>query len=140
DPTGGGGDRTGWRDAWAVASSRPSRQRRRWNRSPTKLEPCLALQIAADRGQDSTKGLTFGQLDPNAHAVGQRGRDHAAKDRPRDEYASVQSEFGEPGPPTLELVGLFHGTPQLLGRASERILAPVGDGRSARHTVNARTS
>jgi hypothetical protein len=105
----------------------------------TKLERCLSFQIAAYRRQDPAIRLTFGQLDPYAHAVGQWGSDHAAKDCSWYQ-ASIQSELREPGPPAFELVGLLHGVPQLLGRTRERILTLVGDRRPARHLVNARGS
>lgn len=70
------------------------------------------------------------------------------EDRTRGQTDSLDAEFGEPGPPVLELVELFDPIPELIGSQVEPVATPVGkdgrchgsqpmaaeDGLGARHT------
>ncbi len=74
-------------------------------------EPSMPSQIPTDGRVDRAGSLTVDEPDPESHSVRERRGHYAMKDRPCGQTVSLDAEFGEPGPPLLELVELFDPIP-----------------------------
>jgi hypothetical protein len=82
---------------------------------PVQPEPRHAGKVPANRGVDGDRPDAAAQFDAEPHAVRKRRRDHPPQDRPLRQSAPFDLEFGEPGPPALELVDLLYPVPELVG-------------------------
>lgn len=101
------------------------------------VERCLTLQIAVNSRIDMAGRLAIGQLNTDPHAVREGWRDHSVQHGAGRERRTVAPELLKPGPPTLELIELLQGAPQLLWRLPEFVLAAVGQDRPPCHLVDA---
>ena len=88
-------------------------------------EARLPLEVAVDEGFHAVRSLALGELDLNAHPVRQRWGDDTVEHGSGRQRVTLQTELLQPGPPTLELIDLFDGVPQIRRRNRELVVASV---------------